>query len=93
MGFHRQEYWIGLVVPSPGDLLDPGIEPTSPLLTGAVIYLLSEDEHLGYMSDYNKATLNVYNIFFFLWPYTFPILVKHQRWNLYCFMVSISLTV
>ena len=66
MGFPRQEYWIGLVVPSPGDLLDPGIELTSPLLTGAVIYLLSEDEHLGYLSDYNKATLNVYKHFFFV---------------------------
>ena len=29
MGFSRQEYWNGLPFPSPGDLLDPGIEPTS----------------------------------------------------------------
>ena len=28
--FSRQEYWIGLPFPSPGDLLDPGIEPRSP---------------------------------------------------------------
>ena len=26
MGFSRQEYWSGLPFPSPGDLLDPGIE-------------------------------------------------------------------
>ena len=26
-GFSRQEYWSGLQFPSPGDLLDPGIEP------------------------------------------------------------------
>ena len=26
----RQEYWSGLPFPSPGDLLDPGIEPVSP---------------------------------------------------------------
>ena len=26
MGFSRQEYWSGLQFPSPGDLLDPGIE-------------------------------------------------------------------
>ena len=32
MGFSRQESWSGLSVPSPGDLLDPGIEPTSPAL-------------------------------------------------------------
>ena len=31
MGFSRQEYWSGLPFPSPGDLLDPGIEPTSPV--------------------------------------------------------------
>ena len=30
MGFSRQEYWSGLPLPSPGDLLDPGIEPGSP---------------------------------------------------------------
>ena len=29
MGFSRQEYWSGLSFPSPGDLLDPGIKPTS----------------------------------------------------------------
>ena len=32
MGFSRQEYWSGLPFPSPGDLLDPGIEPRSPPL-------------------------------------------------------------
>ena len=29
MGFSRQEYWSGLSRPAPGDLPDPGIEPTS----------------------------------------------------------------
>ena len=33
MEFSRQEYWSGLPFPSPGDLPDPGIEPTSPALT------------------------------------------------------------
>ena len=32
MGFSRQEYWSGLLFPSPGDLPDPGIEPESPSL-------------------------------------------------------------
>ena len=32
--FSRQEYWIGLPFPSPGGLLDPGIEPVSPAWTG-----------------------------------------------------------
>ena len=29
MEFSRQEYWRGLPFPSPGDLLEPGIEPGS----------------------------------------------------------------
>ena len=31
MGFPRQEYWSGLSFPPPGDLLDPWIEPASPV--------------------------------------------------------------
>ena len=37
MGFSRQEHWIGLSCPSPGDLPDPGVEPMSlmsPTLVG-----------------------------------------------------------
>ena len=37
MGFSRQEYWSGLPFPSPGDLPDPGTDPTallSPALAG-----------------------------------------------------------
>ena len=34
MGFSRQEYWSGLLFPSPGDLPDTGIKPTSPALAG-----------------------------------------------------------
>ena len=30
----RQEYWSGLSFPPPGDLLDPGMELTSPSLAG-----------------------------------------------------------
>ena len=30
MGFSGQEYWSGLPCPSPEDLPDPGVEPTSP---------------------------------------------------------------
>ena len=34
MGFPRQEYWSGLPFPPPGNLPNPGIEPTSPALAG-----------------------------------------------------------
>ena len=37
VGFPRQEYWSGLSFPSPGNLLDPGIEPTSPRSPARVI--------------------------------------------------------
>ena len=32
MGFSKQEYWSGLPFPFPGDLPNPGIEPTFPAL-------------------------------------------------------------
>ena len=32
MGFSRQEYWSGLLFPSPGDPPNPGIKPGSPAL-------------------------------------------------------------
>ena len=34
IGFSRQEYWSGLLFPSPGDLPNPGIELASPTLAG-----------------------------------------------------------
>jgi len=34
MGFPRQEYWNWLPFPSPGDLPNPEIKPTSPVLAG-----------------------------------------------------------
>ena len=35
MGFSRQEYWVGLPFPTPGDLPNPGIKPGSPALQAA----------------------------------------------------------
>ena len=34
MGFLRQEYASGLLFPFPGDLPNPGIKPTSPVVAG-----------------------------------------------------------
>ena len=34
MGFPREEYWSGLPFPPPGDLPNPGIQLTSPVLAG-----------------------------------------------------------
>ena len=42
-GFSKQEYWIGLPFPSPGDIPDPGIEAGSPELQAGSLPL----SHLG----------------------------------------------
>ena len=49
VGFPRQEYWSGLPFPSPGDLPNPGIKPSSLALAGRFFttepyYLLPYDE-------------------------------------------------
>ena len=35
--FSRQEYWRGLLFSSPGDLANPGMEPTSSALAGGLL--------------------------------------------------------
>ena len=45
MGFSRQEYWSGLLFPSPGNLSNPGIKPGSLCLLhwhACMCYLLSQ---------------------------------------------------
>ena len=37
MEFSKQGYWSGLLFPTLGDLLDPGIEPFGPALAGGFI--------------------------------------------------------
>ena len=51
MRFSRQAYWSGLPFPSPGDLLNPGIEPTSlvsPALAGRFFTASATWETLSY---------------------------------------------
>ena len=54
MGFSRQEYWSGLLFPFPGDLPDPGTEPTSPvspvLADGFFISVPPEKPHLSLLN-------------------------------------------
>ena len=54
MGFSWQEYWSGLPCPPPGDLLDPGIEPTS--LTSPALAGRLEGLRLLYSLETNLAT-------------------------------------
>ena len=53
--FSRQEYWSGLPCPSPGDLPDPGVKPTSltsPSLAGGFLsiggVILFQDQHISW---------------------------------------------
>ena len=46
MGFSRQEYWSRLPFPPPGDLPNPGIEPTSSALERQVLYHWATGEAL-----------------------------------------------
>ena len=42
MAFSGQEYWSGLSLSSPGDLLDSGIEPGSPALYRQILHCLRD---------------------------------------------------
>ena len=58
MGFSRQGYWIGLSFPSPGDLPDPGMEPTSlvfPALAGGFFSTNVTHEALAWDMGANKT--------------------------------------
>ena len=57
MGFFRQEYWSGLLFPSPGDLPKPGIEPGSPTLACSLPTELQEKpvEGFKYIEDALKT--------------------------------------
>ena len=54
MWFPTQEYWNGLLFPSPGDLLNPGFEPTSLWLRGRFF----TTEPPGKPIEHNRWSLN-----------------------------------
>ena len=58
-GFLRQEHWSELPFPSPGDLLDPGIEPASPALAGR--FFTAEPPLAAYLTDLHCLQNNLKN--------------------------------
>ena len=60
MGFFRQEYWSGLPFPPPGDLPDPGIEPSSLMSTvlAGGFFTISTTWKALYIVTNNKRLLN-----------------------------------
>ena len=64
MGFSRQEYWSVLPFPSPGDLPDPGIEPTSlasPALAGGFFTTVPHTHtHTNTQTQVSKSSQRCY---------------------------------
>ena len=56
MEFSKQKYWDGLLCPPPGDLPDPGIEPTSPAAPALQVdsLPLTHPGSLGYIHCFRK---------------------------------------
>ena len=65
MGFPRQEYWSGLLFPSPGDLPDPGIEPATPVLAGGFFTTEPPGKVFFFFSNYR--TLLIKYIIIIIW--------------------------
>ena len=59
MGFPRQECWSGLPFPSPGDLPNPGIKPTSPALAGRFFTTESPGKPCSFFRDLEKFSNSV----------------------------------
>ena len=71
MGFSRQEYWSGLLFPSPGDLPDPGIEHRFPALQADALMFRSKYiiQSFTWVTDRNKAWQIIHH--HALWAYLF----------------------
>ena len=55
--FSKQEYWSGLLFPSPGDLPDPGIKPTAPAIQADSLLLSHQGSQLQLGSTYLNVIL------------------------------------
>ena len=58
MGFSRQEYWSGLPWPLPGDISNPGIEPTSPVFPALQVDSLPLS-HWGSLIDPTPGSISL----------------------------------
>ena len=61
--FSRQEYWSGFPFPSPGDLLDPGIEPESPVLKADSLPISATREALYFIWLWLKVNFSLFLLF------------------------------
>ena len=58
MEFSRQEYWSGLLFPTPGDLPNPGIKPESPVSPALAGGFLESESHSGVSDSLQPHGLN-----------------------------------
>jgi len=66
MEFPRQEYWSRLLFPSPGGLLYPGMEPTSPVLQVGSLLAKPPGKPLSYHNVMLIITAKTF-------PWAFPV--------------------
>ena len=57
MGFPREEYWSGLLLPSPGNLFNPGVEAASLASSALGRWILLPLYHLAMFPSYGKLTV------------------------------------
>ena len=55
VGFLRQEYWSVLPFPSPGNLPEPGMEPSSPALAGGFYTTELQGKPVAYLENKGKS--------------------------------------
>ena len=85
MEFSRQEYWSGLLFPSPGDLPDPGTEPTFPALQADSLpsELPGKSKNLGDEDEKLSSCTTVTVLILMLWKIPFvPSLMLDSKENL-----------
>ena len=79
LGFSRQEYWSGLPFPHPGDLPDPGMEPTYPVSAALQVdsLLLS---HQGTPSLENRKMSRLFPSILVLNNFVFIVKISQKEW-------------
>ena len=85
MGFSRQEYWSGLPFPAPGDLPDPGIDPTSsvpPSLAGRFLITESLEKPIAQRTcsinvGWRDRCLSLFTAICSLGEFYIPVCTKH----------------
>ena len=90
VGFSRQEYWIGLPFPFPGDLPNPGITPSSPALQADSLTPWATKEAYNQLY-YTSIFKEIMSIFLYSWqcPYSFVWLQTLVIWTQPMFQTNI----